>query len=138
MYSLHLTLPLLSMFSVYSFITNEMCLGGNFLTRLLLDRQIKGNIFFVPVSKTLNLMVIVWRLFHHIWDREPEFQSDEDAISRLEYCWHILDPVLYYWSWMTFGLDQNSVLRSLSLTSQSSIFWWPQELHCQNIALHMT
>ncbi|XP_050252910.1 probable disease resistance protein At5g66900 isoform X2 [Quercus robur] len=69
------------------------------MKRLGHDQEIKGkfkgNIFFVPVSKSLNLMVIVQRLFHHIWDRkpelfhhkcdwEPEFQSDEDAINQLE------------------------------------------------------
>ena len=29
-------------------------------------------------------MVIVRRLFYHICDRKPEFQSDEDAINQLE------------------------------------------------------
>lgn len=58
------------------------------MKRLGHDQEIKGkfkgNIFFVPVSKTLNLMVIVRRLFYHICDWEPEFQSDEDAINQLE------------------------------------------------------
>ncbi|XP_023902129.1 probable disease resistance protein At5g66900 isoform X2 [Quercus suber] len=58
------------------------------VTMLGHDQEIKGKfedyIFFVPVSKTLNLMVIVQRLFHNICYREPEFLSDEDAINQLQ------------------------------------------------------
>ncbi|KAL4594434.1 hypothetical protein ACB092_12G020600 [Castanea dentata] len=63
--------------------------GKTILVKMLgHDQESKGkfkdNIFFVPVSKTLNPMVIVQRLFHSICDREPEFQSDEDAINQLQ------------------------------------------------------
>ncbi|KAK7861302.1 putative disease resistance protein [Quercus suber] len=51
------------------------------------DQEIKGkfkdNIFFVPVSKHFNLMVIARRLYQYISDQVPEFQSDEDAINQL-------------------------------------------------------
>ncbi|XP_050252912.1 probable disease resistance protein At5g66900 [Quercus robur] len=51
------------------------------------DQEIKGkfkdNIFFVPVSKNFNLMVIARRLYQYISDQVPEFQSDEDAINQL-------------------------------------------------------
>ena len=43
-----------------------------------------GNIFFVNVSKTPNLKVIVQNLFSYNGDECPEFQSDEDAINQLE------------------------------------------------------
>ena len=43
-----------------------------------------GNIFFVNVSKTPNLKVIVKNLFIYNVDECPEFQSDEDAINQLE------------------------------------------------------
>ncbi|XP_030956773.1 probable disease resistance protein At5g66900 [Quercus lobata] len=43
-----------------------------------------GNIFFVNVSKTPNLKVIVQNLFSYIGDEYLEFQSDEDAINQLE------------------------------------------------------
>lgn len=52
------------------------------------DSQVKGkfggNIFFITVSKTPNLKTIVETLFEHCGCRVPEFQSDEDAINRLE------------------------------------------------------
>ncbi|KAF3953087.1 hypothetical protein CMV_021438 [Castanea mollissima] len=58
------------------------------VTMLGHDKEIigkfKDKFFFVPVSKILNLMVIVQRLFHHICGQEPEFQSDEDAIYQLQ------------------------------------------------------
>ena len=41
-------------------------------------------IFFVNVSKTPNLKVIVQNLFNHNGYDCPEFQSDEDAINQLE------------------------------------------------------
>ncbi|KAG6666331.1 hypothetical protein CIPAW_01G024100 [Carya illinoinensis] len=51
------------------------------------DDHIKGifkeNIFFVPVSKTPNLKVIIQKLLDKD-DRLPAFQSDEDAIDQLE------------------------------------------------------
>ncbi|KAG2724548.1 hypothetical protein I3760_01G023000 [Carya illinoinensis] len=51
------------------------------------DDQIKGifkeNIFFVPVSKTPNLKVIIQKLLGKD-DQSPAFQSDEDAIDQLE------------------------------------------------------
>ncbi|KAG7993775.1 hypothetical protein I3843_01G022600 [Carya illinoinensis] len=51
------------------------------------DDDIKGkfeeNIFFVPVSKTPNLKVIIQKLLGKD-DRSPAFQSDEDAIHQLE------------------------------------------------------
>ncbi|KAK7861391.1 protein da1-related 5 [Quercus suber] len=45
--------------------------------------KFKDNIFFVPVSKIFNLMVISRRLYQYISDQVPEFQSDEDAINQL-------------------------------------------------------
>ncbi|KAF5463857.1 hypothetical protein F2P56_013985 [Juglans regia] len=49
------------------------------------DKEIKGifkeNIFFVPVSKTPNLKVIIQKL---LGKDDPAFQSDEDAIDQLE------------------------------------------------------
>ncbi|KAG7991166.1 hypothetical protein I3843_02G061700 [Carya illinoinensis] len=51
------------------------------------DDHIKGifkeNIFFVPVSKTPNLKIIIQKLLGKD-DRSPVFQSDEDAIDQLE------------------------------------------------------
>ncbi|KAG2724564.1 hypothetical protein I3760_01G023900 [Carya illinoinensis] len=51
------------------------------------DDDIKGkfekNIFFVTVSKTPNLKVIIQKLLRKD-DRSPAFQSDEDAIHQLE------------------------------------------------------
>ncbi|KAB1201833.1 hypothetical protein CJ030_MR8G004369 [Morella rubra] len=44
----------------------------------------KGNLYFVTVSKTPNLMVIIQTLFDQKGDRVLEFQSDEDAINKLE------------------------------------------------------
>ncbi|KAG6724997.1 hypothetical protein I3842_02G011400 [Carya illinoinensis] len=63
--------------------------GKTTLVKMLCqDEEIKGifedNIFFVPVSKTPNLKVIVHRVFRHKVDRVPEFQSDEDAINQLQ------------------------------------------------------
>ena len=43
-----------------------------------------GNIFFVNVSKTPNLKVIVKNLFSYNGVECPEFQSDEDAINQLK------------------------------------------------------
>ncbi|KAG6729341.1 hypothetical protein I3842_01G023500 [Carya illinoinensis] len=47
-------------------------------------RKLRDNIFFVPVSKTPNLKVIIQRLFSHWGEQKVEFQSDEDAINQLE------------------------------------------------------
>jgi hypothetical protein len=45
----------------------------------------EGNIFFIPVSKSPNLKVIVQKLFHHKNEQVPhEFPSDEDAINQLK------------------------------------------------------
>nr|XP_023894780.1 probable disease resistance protein At5g66900 [Quercus suber] len=54
-----------------------------------------GNIFFVNVSKTPNLKVIVQNLFSYNGDECPEFQSDEDAINQLEQLlYQIGQPIL--------------------------------------------
>ncbi|XP_062156398.1 probable disease resistance protein At5g66900 [Alnus glutinosa] len=63
--------------------------GKTTLVKMLCqDEEIKGkfeNIFFVLVSKTPNLKVIVEKLFRHKGnDQVPEFQTDEDAINQLE------------------------------------------------------
>ncbi|KAG6729333.1 hypothetical protein I3843_01G021700 [Carya illinoinensis] len=63
--------------------------GKTTLVKMLCqDEEIKGtykdNIFFVPVSKTPNLKVIIQRLFSHWGEQKVEFQSDEDAINQLE------------------------------------------------------
>ncbi len=50
------------------------------------------NIFFVNVSKNPNLKVIVQKLFSHKGDDRPEFQSDEDAINRLEQLLNQIGP----------------------------------------------
>uniref|UniRef100_A0A2N9HW74 NB-ARC domain-containing protein n=1 Tax=Fagus sylvatica TaxID=28930 RepID=A0A2N9HW74_FAGSY len=74
--------------------------------------KFKDNIFFVPVSKNLNLMVIVQRLFHHLSDQEPEFQSEEDAINQLRELLTQIgpDPILLIlddvWSGSEFRLDK--------------------------------
>lgn len=45
----------------------------------------EGNIFFIPVTKSPNLKVIVQKLFHHKNEQVPhEFPSDEDAINQLK------------------------------------------------------
>ncbi|KAG6730913.1 hypothetical protein I3842_01G104100 [Carya illinoinensis] len=53
------------------------------------DEEIKGtykdNIFFVPVSKTPDLKVIIQRIFSHRGEQKLEFQSDEDAIIQLHH-----------------------------------------------------
>ncbi|XP_059456168.1 probable disease resistance protein At5g66900 [Corylus avellana] len=70
--------------------------GKTTLVKMLChDKQIKGifkdnNIFFVPVSNTPNLKVIVQKLFRHKVDQVPEFFSDEDAINQLE---HLLNQI---------------------------------------------
>ncbi|KAB1199706.1 hypothetical protein CJ030_MR0G015476 [Morella rubra] len=58
------------------------------VTMLCQDEEIKGaykdNILFVSVSKSPNLKVIVRNLFCRKVAREPEFQSDEEAINQLQ------------------------------------------------------
>ncbi len=57
-------------------------------------------------------MVIVQRLFHHLSDQEPEFQSDEDAINQLRELLTQIgpDPILLIlddvWSGSEFHLDK--------------------------------
>uniref|UniRef100_A0A2P2JH99 Leucine-rich repeat-containing protein n=2 Tax=Rhizophora mucronata TaxID=61149 RepID=A0A2P2JH99_RHIMU len=46
--------------------------------------KFKDNIFFVTVSKSPNLLVIVQRLFQHHGCELPEFQGEEDLIILLE------------------------------------------------------
>ena len=50
------------------------------------------NIFFVNVSKTPNLKVMVQKLFSHNGDECPEFQSDEEAINHLEQLLNQIGP----------------------------------------------
>ncbi|CAK9166436.1 unnamed protein product [Ilex paraguariensis] len=65
--------------------------GKTTLAKMLCrDNEIKdiygANIFFVNVSKTPSITVIVQKLFHHNGCYPvPEFQSDDDAINQLEY-----------------------------------------------------
>ncbi|KAL4594437.1 hypothetical protein ACB092_12G020800 [Castanea dentata] len=76
------------------------------VTMLGHDKEIigkfKDNFFFVPVSKILNLMVIVQRLFHHICGQEPEFQRTVDKIGSSPILL-ILDDV---WSGSEFRLEK--------------------------------
>lgn len=44
----------------------------------------KDNIYFVTVSKTPNLNVIIEKLLQHKGFRLPEFQTNEEAIYQLE------------------------------------------------------
>ncbi|KAK2973599.1 hypothetical protein RJ640_003121 [Escallonia rubra] len=53
------------------------------------DAEIRGiyrdNIFFVVITKTANLQVIVQKIFRHKgYHKMSEFQSDEDALNQLE------------------------------------------------------
>ncbi|XP_061363498.1 probable disease resistance protein At5g66900 [Gastrolobium bilobum] len=67
-------------------------LGGSgkttLATKLCRDEQVKGkfreNILFFTFSETPKLKVIVERLFEHCGFKVPEFQSDEEAVNRLE------------------------------------------------------
>ncbi|KAI9165019.1 hypothetical protein LWI28_006129 [Acer negundo] len=56
--------------------------------KLCADNEIKDkfqeNIFFVTVSKTPDVMVIVKRIFQHMKCEVPTFQTDEAAINDLE------------------------------------------------------
>lgn len=56
----------------------------------------EDNIFFVTVSKTPNLYVIIRRIFQHKGRQPPEFLSDEDAINQLKHFLKELesDPIL--------------------------------------------
>ncbi|EEF40016.1 leucine-rich repeat-containing protein, putative [Ricinus communis] len=56
----------------------------------------KGNIFFVTVSKSPNLLVIVQRLFQHLDSMVPDFLSEEDAVYQLENLFRSIapDPIL--------------------------------------------
>lgn len=60
------------------------------------DEEVKGkfkdNIFFVPVSSTPNLKVIIQKLIQHKGYQVPEFQSDEDAVHRLENLLKKIEP----------------------------------------------
>nr|XP_023887465.1 probable disease resistance protein At5g66900 [Quercus suber]POE67358.1 putative disease resistance protein [Quercus suber] len=75
-------------------------LGGcgktTLIQMLCWDHEIKGtymdNIFFVNVSKTPNLKVMVQKLFSHNGDECPEFQSDEEAINQLEQLLNQIGP----------------------------------------------
>ncbi|XP_075635607.1 putative disease resistance protein At5g66900 [Castanea sativa] len=75
-------------------------LGGcgktTLIKMLCWDHEIKGiymdNIFFVNVSKTPNLKVMVQKLFSHNGDECPEFQSDEEAINQLEQLLNQIGP----------------------------------------------
>ncbi|XP_059623784.1 probable disease resistance protein At5g66900 isoform X1 [Cornus florida] len=63
--------------------------GKTTLAKMLChDVQIKekfmDNIFFVTVSKTPILRVIVQNMFRHKSDTVPEFQNDDDALNQLE------------------------------------------------------
>ncbi|XP_050206223.1 probable disease resistance protein At5g66900 isoform X2 [Mercurialis annua] len=44
----------------------------------------KDNIFFVTVSKSPNLLVIVQRLFQHLDSMVSDFLSEQDAVNQLE------------------------------------------------------
>ncbi|WCJ31071.1 Disease resistance protein (CC-NBS-LRR class) family [Euphorbia peplus] len=46
--------------------------------------KFKESIFFVTVSKSPNLLVIVQRLFQHMDYNAPDFLSEEDAVNQLE------------------------------------------------------
>ncbi|XP_061363414.1 probable disease resistance protein At5g66900 [Gastrolobium bilobum] len=67
-------------------------LGGSgkttLATKLCWDEQVKGkfreNILFFTFSGTPKLKVIVERLYEHCGYKVPEFQSDEEAVNRLE------------------------------------------------------
>ncbi|KDP31882.1 hypothetical protein JCGZ_12343 [Jatropha curcas] len=56
----------------------------------------KSNIFFVVVSKSPNLMVIVQGLFQHLNQMEPDFLSEKDALNQLENLLRSIgpDPIL--------------------------------------------
>ncbi|KAB1201826.1 hypothetical protein CJ030_MR8G004362 [Morella rubra] len=63
--------------------------GKTTLVKLLgHDEEIKGrykdNLFFVTVSKTPNMNVIIQTLFRHKGHQVPEFQNDEDATNKLK------------------------------------------------------
>lgn len=61
-----------------------MLLVGAFWLYCIWIGTYKDNIFFVLVSKTPNLKVIIQTLFSHRGEQKLEFQSDEDAINQLE------------------------------------------------------
>ncbi|XP_059623791.1 probable disease resistance protein At5g66900 [Cornus florida] len=48
-----------------------------------IEGKFKDNIFFVKISKTPNLKVIVHNMFQHKNFQVPEFQNDDDAIDKL-------------------------------------------------------
>ncbi|CAJ1942725.1 unnamed protein product [Sphenostylis stenocarpa] len=56
-------------------------------TMLCWDEHIKGkfreNIFFVTLSKTPELKIIVGRVFEHLGHQVPKFEDDEEAINEL-------------------------------------------------------
>ncbi|KAA8531755.1 hypothetical protein F0562_006528 [Nyssa sinensis] len=64
--------------------------GKTTLAKMLChDHEIEGiykdNIFFVTVSKTPNLKVIIQKIFQHTGCAVPQFQNHEDAINQLEH-----------------------------------------------------
>ncbi|KAG6729371.1 hypothetical protein I3842_01G025200 [Carya illinoinensis] len=70
--------------------------GKTTLVKMLCqDEDIKGKyeIFFVMVTKTPNLKDIIRRIFCHKGDRVPEFQSDEEQLTRQNPILLILDDV---------------------------------------------
>ena len=76
-------------------------------------------------------MVIVQRLFHHLSDQEPEFQSEEDAIYQLRELLTQIgpDPILLIlddvWSGSEFSLDNfkfDMPNYNLMVTSRTTTF----------------
>ena len=104
----------------------------------------EDNILFVNVSKTPNVKVIVQNLFNYK-DMQPkvQIQSDEDAIDQLSQLLNHIrpNPILLILDDVWLGsesLDQNPFLKCLSLIFQITRFWLHQELHFQDLNLHIT
>ena len=85
------------------------------------------------------MRVIVQNLFNYK-GTQPKFQiqSDEDAIYQLPQLLDYIGPELTLLIWMMSGLAQNPFLKSLSLIFQITRFWLLQELHFQDLNLHIT
>ena len=99
----------------------------------------EGNILFVNVSKTPNVKVIVQNLLNYK-NMQPNFQiqSDEDAINQLSQLLNHLTPNPILLILDDVWLASEPFLKSLRLIFPITRFWLLQELHFQDLNLHIT
>ena len=138
---------------VFNIMRYEMFLCGSFLTTLCLDRHVWEECSFCERFKNsqceghcakLFFFFFFWGtsrtyLIIRIYSLSFKLKRMKMQSTSCHNCWIILHLILYCWSWMMSGSDQNhSFLKSLSMIFPITRFWLLQELYFQDLNLHIT